>query len=41
MFFEPAGVVHKISRNASKTKPARLLAFVIGKKGAPLKVPVN
>jgi quercetin dioxygenase-like cupin family protein len=41
IFFEPAGAVHKVSRNASKTKPARLLAFVVGKRGAPLKLPVN
>jgi quercetin dioxygenase-like cupin family protein len=41
VFFEPQGVVHKVSRNASKTKPAKLLAFVVGKKGAPVKLPAN
>lgn len=41
IFFEPQGAVHKVSRNASKTKPARLLAFVVGRKGAPVKLPVN
>jgi quercetin dioxygenase-like cupin family protein len=41
IFFEPKGSIHKISRNASKTEPARLLAFVVGKKGAPVKLPVN
>ena len=41
IFFEPPGAVHKVSRNASKTKPARLLAFVVGKKGAPLTQPAH
>jgi quercetin dioxygenase-like cupin family protein len=41
IFFEPQGAVHKVSRNASKTKPARILAFVVSKKGAPLKLPAK
>ncbi|TCO90100.1 quercetin dioxygenase-like cupin family protein [Chthoniobacter flavus] len=41
IFFEPQGAMHKVSRNASKTKPARILAFVVGKKGAPLVSPAK
>lgn len=29
VFFEPAGVVHRISRNASQTSPARFLAWML------------
>lgn len=28
-FFEPPGALHKVSRNASKTEPARFLAFLL------------
>ena len=28
-FFEPPGALHKVSRNASKTEPARYLAFLL------------
>lgn len=28
-FFEPAGVLHAVSRNASRTEPARFLAFML------------
>jgi quercetin dioxygenase-like cupin family protein len=41
VFYEAPGRIHKVSRNASKTKPARLLAVVVGKKGAPIKSPAN
>ena len=35
MFFEPPGSTHEVSRNASATEPARLLAMIFAKKGAP------
>lgn len=35
-FFEPAGSVHTISENASKTEPASLLAVFIADDGAHL-----
>jgi quercetin dioxygenase-like cupin family protein len=28
-FFEPPGALHEVSRNASRTEPARLLAFLL------------
>ena len=39
MFYEPPGSTHEVSRNASKTKPARFLAFIFAKKGLPLLTP--
>ena len=39
MFFEPPGSTHEVSRNASDTQPARLLAMIFAKKGAPLTAP--
>ncbi len=33
MFYEPPGAIHAVSANASKTKPARLLAIVFVQKG--------
>jgi quercetin dioxygenase-like cupin family protein len=41
MFFEPPGSTHEVGRNASETHPARLLAMIFAKKGAPLTVPVQ
>lgn len=38
-FYEPPGGVHMVSRNASKTKPAKILACIIGKKGTPISGP--
>ena len=35
MFYEPPGSVHEVSRNASQTQPARLLALILAKKGLP------
>jgi len=32
-FYEPAMHVHKMLRNLSKTKPAKLLIFQVGEKG--------
>ena len=34
MFYEPIGATHQISRNASETQPARLLAINLAKKQA-------
>ena len=39
MFYEPPGSTHEVSRNASDTKPARFLAFILAKKGLPLTKP--
>ena len=39
MFFEPPGSVHEVSRNASQTQKARLLAMIFAKKGLPLTAP--
>jgi quercetin dioxygenase-like cupin family protein len=38
-FYEPPGGVHVVSRNASKTRPAKLVAFIIGKQGTPITGP--
>ena len=40
MFYEQPGATHEVSRNASTTKPARILAFIFAKKGLPLTTPV-
>lgn len=40
-FFEPAGVVHSVARNPSKTEPARAIAFLLGKTGEPLTTPAK
>ena len=39
MFYEQPGATHEVSRNASQTKPARLLAMIFAKKGATLTTP--
>ena len=41
VFYEPPGAVHQVSRNASTTKPARFLVFMVAKQGAPIKSPVR
>jgi quercetin dioxygenase-like cupin family protein len=33
-WWEPAGAIHRVSRNASSTEPAKLLAIYIAPKGA-------
>ena len=38
-FYESPEDVHTVSRNASTTKPAKLLGFFVKQKGAPLTVP--
>ncbi|AXF17545.1 cupin domain-containing protein [Paraburkholderia caledonica] len=41
-FFEEPGAVHRVSRNASKTKPAKLLAvFVVDSNDKALTTPVE
>lgn len=39
MFYEQPGSTHEVSRNASKTEPAKLLAMIFAKKGLPLVTP--
>ena len=39
MFMETPNQLHSVSRNASKTKPARFLAILLTEKGAPLVKP--
>jgi quercetin dioxygenase-like cupin family protein len=41
MFIETPDQVHAVSRNASSTEPARLLAILLTKKGAELTTPVK
>ncbi len=41
MFYEYPGSTHEVSKNASQTEPARLLALIFAPKGAPLTVPVQ
>jgi len=36
MFYEQPGATHEVSRNASQTEPARLLAMIFAKKGSAL-----
>jgi quercetin dioxygenase-like cupin family protein len=40
-FYEGPDDIHVVGRNASTTKPAKLLAMLVKKKGAPLLVPVK
>jgi quercetin dioxygenase-like cupin family protein len=39
MFLETPGQLHAVSRNASTTKPAKLLAILLAKKGQQLTTP--
>ena len=39
MFYEPPGSTHEVSRNASESQPAKLLAMIFAKKGVPLTMP--
>ncbi len=36
MFYEQPGATHEVSKNASQTEPARLLALIFAPKGATL-----
>ena len=40
-FYEGADDVHVVGRNASSTKPAKFVVFLIKNKGAPVLVPVE
>jgi quercetin dioxygenase-like cupin family protein len=40
-FYEAPDDIHIVSRNASSTKPAKFLVFMIHKEGAPLVIPVK
>jgi quercetin dioxygenase-like cupin family protein len=40
MFYEQPGATHEVSKNASQTEPARLLAMIFAPKGATLTTPV-
>jgi len=40
-FYEDPSDIHIVSRNASSTKPAKFLVFLINKKGAPLVIPAK
>ena len=39
MFYEPPGATPEVSRNASNTEPAKLLALIFAKKGSTLTTP--
>jgi quercetin dioxygenase-like cupin family protein len=41
MFYEQPGATHEVSRNASQTEPAKLLAMIFAKKGSVLTTPVT
>jgi quercetin dioxygenase-like cupin family protein len=40
-FYEGPNDVHVIGRNASKTKPAKFVVFLVKNKGAPVLVPTK
>ena len=40
-FYEGPDEVHTVGRNASKTKPAKFVVFLVKDKGAPVFVPTN
>ena len=39
MFYEQPGATHEVSKNASQTQPAKLLAIIFAKKGSTLTSP--
>src|ERR1700687_1386641 len=41
MFYEQPGATHEVSKNASQTEPAHLLAMIFAKKGSTLTTPVQ
>jgi quercetin dioxygenase-like cupin family protein len=41
MFYEQPGATHEVSKNASQTQPAKLLAMIFAKKGLPATTPVQ
>ena len=40
-FYEGPKDIHTVGRNASRTKPAKFIVFLVKDKGAPVLVPVN
>jgi len=40
-FYEGPNDVHVVGRNASKTKPAKFVVFLVKDKGAPVFMPTN
>ncbi len=40
-FYEGPNDIHTVGRNASSTKPATFIVFLVKDKGAPVLVPVN
>ena len=40
-FYEGPTDVHVVGRNASQTKPAKFVVFLVKEKGAPVLIPVN
>jgi len=40
-FYEGPSDIHTVGRNASSTKPAKFIVFLVKDKGAPLLVPVS
>src|SRR5215217_6996702 len=41
MFYEQPGATHEVSKNASQTEPAKLLAMIFAPKGATLTTPAT
>ncbi len=39
VFYEPPMVLHRVSRNASDSEPARVIAFVLIEDGKPVVIP--
>lgn len=40
-FFEGPSDVHVVGRNASQSKPAKFVVFLVKDKGAPILIPVH
>jgi quercetin dioxygenase-like cupin family protein len=40
-FYEGPNDIHTVGRNASSTKPAKFVVFLVKDKGAPVVLPVN
>src|SRR3984885_15526086 len=40
-FYEGPNDIHAVGRNASQTKPAKFVVFLVKDKGAPVLIPVN
>jgi quercetin dioxygenase-like cupin family protein len=40
-FYEGPDDIHTVGRNASQTKPAKFVVFMVKGKGAPVLIPVN